>query len=246
MVEKRLFHTVVERITDLIKNGSFPAGTRLPSERELAERLGVSRVTIRDAEIALQAIGRLVIKTSSGVYVAESQPDDVQQLPAFNAFEMTEARLLFESEAAALAAINITDEDLNKLEELISQTASFDDILGAEADLQFHSLITRASDNSAIIYTIEALWRMRDQVPELEPLHELIRQSDSGDRAREHRAILDGLRAHDPVATRNAMRAHFSRLLAAMLEATEKQELEELQLRALESRERFLVPAQAA
>src|SRR5687768_16009265 len=109
MSSKRLFQSVAEQIASLIDQGAFPPGTRLPGERELADRLGVSRVTIREAEIALQAVGRLEIKTGSGVYVSETQPARDAALPKVSAFEVTEARLLVESEAAALAAHNITE-----------------------------------------------------------------------------------------------------------------------------------------
>ena len=74
MAAKRLYQTVATQIAALIEEGAYPPGSRLPGERELAERLGVSRVTIREAEIALQATGRLEIKTGSGVYVSESNP----------------------------------------------------------------------------------------------------------------------------------------------------------------------------
>lgn len=74
MSSKRLFQSVAEQIACLIDEGAYPPGTRLPGERELAEKLGVSRVTIREAEIALQAVGRLEIKTGSGVYVSEKKP----------------------------------------------------------------------------------------------------------------------------------------------------------------------------
>ena len=246
MVEKRLFHSVVERITDLIEDGIFPPGTRLPSERELAERLGVSRVTIRDAEIALQAIGRLEIKTSSGVYVSSKSSDEAKRIPIINAFELTEARLLFESEAAALGAVKIADEDLSTLNALIDEMLSPDILLASHADEQFHLLVARASDNRAIIYTIETLFRLREQVPELKCLYDRICTSDRDHRAAENRAIFDGLQAHDPAAAREAMRAHFRRLLAAMLEASEQQALEELQRRTSEIRQRFLVPAEGA
>ena len=112
MSEKRLFHSVAAQIGELIDQGTFPPGTRLPGERELAERFGVSRVTIREAEIALQAIGRIEIKTGSGVYVCPEQPRNNGVLPGVSAFEVTEARLLIESEGAALAAKAISDDEL--------------------------------------------------------------------------------------------------------------------------------------
>lgn len=243
MGEKRLFHSVAEQITGLIEEGVFPAGTRLPGERELAERFGVSRVTIREAEIALQAIGRIEIKTGSGVYVCEEQPEDLSQLPDVSAFELTEARLLFESEAAALAARNISDESLQKLEQLIDQMASSDDAVSTEADQQFHILIARASGNAAIEYTIETLWRMREDLPEVKATYDAVCETDSTYRAKEHQDICDALLARDPDAARTAMREHFQRLIESMLDATEKQALAEVQQRASESRERFLSPA---
>lgn len=243
MGEKRLFHSVAEQITGLIEDGVFPAGTRLPGERELAERFGVSRVTIREAEIALQAVGRIEIKTGSGVYVCEQQPEDHSNLPDVSAFELTEARLLFESEAAALAARNISDEGLQKLEALIDQMASPDDAVSTEADQKFHVMIARASGNAAIEHTIETLWRMREDLPKVKATYDAVCETDATYRAKEHQDICDALLARDPDAARMAMREHFQRLIEAMLDATEKQALEEVQQRASESRERFLSSA---
>ncbi|MEL7188481.1 MAG: GntR family transcriptional regulator, partial [Pseudomonadota bacterium] len=145
MSGKRLFQSVAEQIASLIDDGAFPPGTRLPGERELAERLGVSRVTIREAEIALQAVGRLEIKTGSGVYVSESQQGILAALPSASAFEVTEARLLVESETAALAAHNITDDAIEHLSQLIEQMRSGDEEAANQADRLFHRTIAEAS-----------------------------------------------------------------------------------------------------
>jgi DNA-binding FadR family transcriptional regulator len=72
--KQRLFQNIAEQISDLIAQGVFPPGSRLPGERELAERFDVSRVTIREAAIALQAVGKVDIRTGSGIYVCEKQP----------------------------------------------------------------------------------------------------------------------------------------------------------------------------
>ena len=243
MGEKRLFHSVAEQITDLIKEGVFPAGARLPGERELAERFGVSRVTIREAEIALQAIGRIEIKTGSGVYVCEKQPGDDNQLPDVSAFELTEARSLFESEAAALAAQNISDQDIAKLENLTKEMGSTDDAVSTEADQQFHITIAEASGNAAIVHTIKTLWRMREELPDVKAAYDSVCEVDNSTRKTEHQEIYDALAARNPLAAREAMRRHFRRLIEAMLNETEKRALEEVQQRANESRERFLSPA---
>lgn len=240
MSEKRLFHSVAEQISDLIDEGAFPLGTRLPGERELAERFGVSRVTIREAEIALQAVGKIQIKTGSGVYVSEELPKDPGQLPDVSAFELTEARSLIESEAAALAAKVITAEALEDLQGLVSQMSAANDDAATSADRAFHMTIAKASGNKAIVHTIETLWRMREELPKVKKTYGSVCEEDAESRMKEHQLILDALKAHDPDEARNAMRAHFFRLISAMLDATEQEALREVQQRAIESRERFL------
>ncbi len=244
MSEMRLFHTVAEQISNLIDEGVFPPGVRLPGERELAEKFGVSRVTIREAEIALQAVGRIKIKTGSGVYVCEEQPQNMGDLPDVSAFELTEARSLFESEAAALAAQNISDTALDKLDDLIQKMSApglSDDAV--QADNDFHLTIAEASGNRAIVHTIKTLWRMRSELPEVKSTYESVCVKDSDYRAQEHLDILDALKARDPSAARQAMRQHFHRLIEAMLDATEKKALEEVRQRSTESRERFMPSA---
>lgn len=243
MPSKRLFQSVAEQISALIDEGAYPPGTRLPGERELAEKLGVSRVTIREAEIALQAVGTLEIKTGSGVYVSENKPTVVGSLPKASAFEVTEARLMIESESAALAAVNIGEEGISILEDLVKQMSSTDDEVANSADEQFHLTIAEASNNSAMVHTVKTLWQMREEIPEVKATYEAVCVHDAASRTEEHRAIFDAIKARDPAGARQAMREHFQRLLESMLEATERQALEEVQQRASESRERFLTAA---
>lgn len=243
MSGKRLFQSVAEQIARLIDEGAFPPGTRLPGERELAERLGVSRVTIREAEIALQAVGRIQIKTGAGVYVSESQPASDAALPSASAFEVTEARLLVESEAAALAAHNITDDGIERLAKLIEQMDTNDDEAATKADGKFHQAIAEASNNPALVHTIKALWRMREELPDVKAAYEAVCAHDADSRTHEHVAVFEALRDRDPAAARAAMRAHFQRLINSLLDATEKMALEEVQQRALQSRKRFLAAA---
>lgn len=246
MPSKRLFQSVAEQIAALIDEGAYPPGTRLPGERELAEKLGVSRVTIREAEIALQAVGRLEIKTGSGVYVSESKPSLTGALPKASAFEVTEARLMIESESAALAAVNISEEGIAKLEDLVEQMNSDDDEAANAADEQFHLTIAEASNNSAMVHTVKSLWEMREQIPEVKATYEAVCVHDAASRTAEHRAIFESIKARDPAGARQAMREHFQRLLESMLEATERKALEEVQQRASESRERFLASSKFA
>ena len=89
MSERRLFEEIADAIRELIRNGSFPPGARLPGERELSERFEVSRVTIREAEIALQASGWIHMRTGAGAYVEASPPAHGNgSLPPVTAFEL--------------------------------------------------------------------------------------------------------------------------------------------------------------
>ena len=238
MTSKRLYHSVVEQIVTMIDDGTFPPNSRLPGERELAEQLSVSRVTVRDAEIFLQAQGIIEVRTGSGAYVMDPS-EHRGRLPNVSAFELTEARTLFESEAAALAARDISDETLGLLEGYVQQLRGSD--RDAElADREFHRTIASASGNAAVRHVVEMLWRIRMESKPVRQVYDAVCHDDAEEREAEHREILDALRARDPAAARTAMREHFRRLIKSMLDVTEEQALEELRRKANESRERFL------
>jgi DNA-binding FadR family transcriptional regulator len=245
MNDRRLFEDVAERIVALIAEGALPPGSRLPGERELSERFGVSRVTIREAEIALQARGWIKIKNGAGVYVCDG-PATASVLPQVSAFELTEARSLFEAEAAALAAPIISDSDLAKLDALLAVMAddALDDDAVSAVDRDFHLTIAAATGNQAIIYVVENLWRLRLELPAVRASHASICRKDGQARLAEHADIVLALKARDAKGARLAMRKHFNRLLESMLTAAEEIELHELRRRTAESRARFLLSAQ--
>ena len=238
MAGERLYHSVADRILTMIDDGTFPPRSRLPGERELAEQLDVSRVTVRQAEIFLQAQGIIQVKTGSGAYVLEPSRHN-GSVPNVSAFELTEARTLFESEAAALAARDISDETLSLLEGYLRKMRGSD--REAElADREFHRTIASASGNAAVLYVVEMLWRIRMESRPVRKVYDAVCHDDGDAREAEHRDILDALRARDPAAARVAMREHFRRLIESMLDITEEQALEELRQKANQSRERFL------
>lgn len=245
MTDERLYQTIANKITKLIDDGKYPPGSRLPAERELAEQFGVSRVAIREAEIALQALGRIRIKTGSGAYVLDSDANRAQALPDVSAFELTEARALFESEAAALAAARIDDDTLEELDRLVAimSSTSGKDEAGEAADHDFHRTIARASGNTAITHVIETMWKLRDEVESVKAVYDSVCSEDIGARGDEHSDILEALRARDPDAARVAMRNHFARLLKSMLDVSEQRAFEELRRQTTASRERYLKSA---
>jgi len=247
MSDNRLYHRVANQIIELIDSGAFPPGSRLPAERELAEKFGVSRVSVREAAIALQAQGRLEIRPGSGAYVQDGSKLLGRGLPTAGPFELTEARALFEAEAAALAAPMISDEALDELDMYIRAMSDPQNSAGLshdEADRLFHLTIAQATNNSAIIYTIESLWRMRTEAAKLQAVYKSVCDHGSEDREREHRDILDALRTRDSDKAREAMREHFTRMIEGLLKASEEKAYQEVKRQAAESRSRYLMTAQ--
>ncbi len=247
MAEKRLYQKIASQILEMIATGAYPPGTRLPGERELAEKLGVSRVVIREAEISLEALGHVEIKVGSGVYVKTPDRRDNGTLPRVTAFELTQTRLMFESESAALAATEITPDQISELErtiELMEKTPQ-DSPESDEADRVFHLTIAKASGNAANYYIMENLWRMRVELPEVREMYAAVCVEDSYSRVDEHEAILNALKERNPDKARKAMRAHFSRLIENLLVASEQHAIEEARRRSNANREKYLKSALA-
>jgi len=238
--QDRLYQDLARSLMEELAAGHYPVGSRLPAERELAARFNVSRPTVREAIIALEVQGLVEVRVGSGAYVRRLPGKD--DLPGFNisAIELTEARLLFEGEAAALAATQIGDDELAAITELVEaiawENARAD---GAErADRAFHLAIARATRNAAIHDAIERLWDLRATSPEAALLHEKARTANIRPVVDEHTAILEALRAHDPAAARAAMRAHLSQVIDSLLFATEERQIAEARKAAQAKRER--------
>jgi len=246
MAEQRLYHTVANKILELIDAGAFPPGSRLPGERDLAEKFGVSRVAVREAEISLQAQGRLEIRVGSGAYVLDGGEYSAHNLPKVGPFELTEARALFEAESAALAAPIISDDALAELERLIGVMTGKvkDEMTPDEADEAFHLTIAKATNNAAIIFVIGSMWKMRTEAAQLQQVYRSVCDKDSSHRSDEHQAILEALRNRDSAGARVAMRAHFTRMIEALLVASEEAAYQEVKKKTSESRSRFLLTTQ--
>ena len=170
--DKRLYQTVQAKMQRLIDSGEFPVGGRLPPERELAERFRVSRPTIREAIIALEALGKVQVKTGSGIYVLDHQAVGGNGIEHISPFELTETRALVEGEAAALAANLITDEELQELEQSLhdmSQENKEGDLAEGDADRHFHQVIAHATRNTMLVSIIEHLWHVRNNSPHTKP-----------------------------------------------------------------------------
>jgi GntR family transcriptional repressor for pyruvate dehydrogenase complex len=237
----RLYQDLARTLMEELALGLYPVGSRLPAERDLAARFNVSRPTVREAIIALEVQGLVEVRIGSGAHVLRLPGE--ADTPGFDvsAFELTEARLLFEGEAAALAATQATDEDLAGIEALVREIAAENLAPGGSesADRAFHLAIARATRNSAIYNAIEALWALRDTSPAAALLHEKARHANVKPVVEEHSAVLEALRARDPAAARAAMRTHLAAVLDTLLFATEEKALEEARRATRARRERY-------
>jgi len=237
----RLYQDLARKLVAEIVAGTWPVGSRLPAERELAVRHAVSRPTVREAIIALEVQGLVEVRIGSGAYVMR-QPGD-QDIPGFgmSAFELTEARLLIEGEAAALAASQIGDAELAEIEALVDEIARENrSPKGAEkADRAFHLAIARATRNGGILGAVTTLWDLRENSAEAALLHEKARTANIKPVVEEHRAIVDALRARDATAARAAMRAHLAQVLESLLFATEEKAVEDARREVEEKRARY-------
>lgn len=210
----RLYEEVVDRLRELIDVQGLQPGDRLMSERELAERLGVSRTSVRQALTALEVMGLVRVRHGGGVFLARA-PDAVlpslatelvnryEQLPA-----VMEVREAIETQTARLAARRRSDDDLRAIRDAV---AAMDAAIGsggepAAADAQFHTAVARAARNPLL----ERLW-----ADLAEPIDEtrrasLARPGRPPRSVADHRAILDAIEAGDEDAAAAAMRAHLS------------------------------------
>ena len=221
---RKLYQQAAAAIAGAIQRGDYRPGARIPSERELAEEHKVSRPTIREALIALEVTGLIRSRHGSGIFVVDNPPVGSLSLSLdIGAFELTEARRLFEGETAALAALSITDQDLAQLEALVTEIAreNAENVSGEYADRAFHLLIARATGNSAIVGVIESLWDARYSSPLCAEMLSRARSVGVQPRVDEHQVILEALRRRDPAAARTAMRDHLARVIDGLLQATE-------------------------
>jgi len=220
----KLYRRIADTVAEAIEAGQYRLGDRLPTERELAEQFGVSRPTLREAMIALEMLGMIEARHGLGIYVTGNVRPVVPSAEIdvdVGAFELIEARRLFEGEAAALAATSITDDQLQQLEVLMVRMHEEEEVAGEDADREFHMIIARATGNGAIMATIENLWDWRNRSPLARNILTRARGMGLEPRINEHRRVYEALKARDPHAARQAMRDHLERVIDHLLHATE-------------------------
>ncbi len=226
---QRRYMLVAEQIIRTVSSGQVQPGEKLPSDRELAEAMGVSRPTVREALLALQLLGVVDVRAGDGAYVAHggsrvrsgrdiALPADVSVEPS----EVIEARITIEPTIARLSASRITPEGVERLQQLLEQTeavARDPDRMGEfiRLGLGFHSALAPCSANRYLSGLCVSLVDVAEH-----PLWALVNRramQDLGSRlgqVREHRQVLDAIRRRDGDAAQAAMTEHLRRLRASI------------------------------
>jgi DNA-binding FadR family transcriptional regulator len=217
---KRLYEQIAEQIEGLIRGGAFLEGGRLPSERELAEQLGVSRPSIREALIALEAANLIETRVGDGTYVRNG-PSTLPVFPLGSSddmgpgtLEQFEARRAVECSVAELAARRATAAEIGMLRNCVvrmrAKIAAGDP--PAKEHLEFHTRLAEAARNSILAGAVRELWRLR-QGPMWDLLRRHVENAESWDRGLEFRErLIAALADRDAARARKEMQRHFDRV----------------------------------
>lgn len=207
-------YLAVEQIRRMVSSGAFAAGEKLPTERELAEMFAVSRPTIREAIRVLSFSGVLASKQGSGTYVTRDGPRHAHELAlsldvSHDADDdLMEIRLWLEVGACERAASRITDKEVVKLSDIVSDFEAGPRTAErfVQQELAFHSGIHEASGNAVLLSQMRAMRRLIEDRLRVAAETFGIRQASLD----EHRQIVAALEARDPVVARRAMRLHLT------------------------------------
>ena len=206
--------SIARKLQEMILSGDLKSGEKIPSQRELSEKFGISRASLREALLTLETIGLIKTEAGRGTFVVGAGASRTMSEWKFSdehsLREVFETRLVLEGEITAFAAGRLSEDDLAHLSELTDRMEKAwsrrDFLSNVEADLEFHDLIAQNCRNRMIA-------RLYDQVRELvtETQRQPIPITDPA-RMRaslsEHRAIVAALETGNAEASRSAMRQH--------------------------------------
>lgn len=217
---KGLAGELVERVTDMIRDGKMVRGDRLPTESVLAESYGVSRTVVREALSQLQAAGLVETYQGRGSFVLAKPSSGHFSIDASglrttdDMLEMLDFRIGVETEAAALAAVRRTEKQLADLRESL---AHFDASVArpssaVDADFKFHLSIAKATDNRHFRDLLTTLGPTMIIMPRTRLASEDEREAAAQFSlvSAEHANILHAIERQDPEAARAAIRVHLS------------------------------------
>ncbi|MBT8419087.1 MAG: FadR family transcriptional regulator [Silicimonas sp.] len=216
---------VVNQLLGFVQQGKLKPGDKLPTERELAQRLQVSRPSVREALRGLSILGVLEIRHGGGVFVSSLEAsalleplDFFVSLSSDNAAEVFDARIQFEPMTAAMSAERLSQEDLDRLAEIVAaqRAAPEDAELFHDTDVEFHKILMDGADNVFLSRFGKMLQLLGDQSRRVFQKRKSVRLQSIED----HEAVFAALADRDPQATYKAMRQHMVNVRNALREVT--------------------------
>ncbi|TWI70677.1 GntR family transcriptional regulator [Desulfobotulus alkaliphilus] len=204
------YERVLMHIREMMAKGEIRQGERLPPERELAERFGVSRHSLRQALQSLGERGLVIRRQGSGTHLmADSEGILAREMACLltgsgsRMDALLEFRLMLEPGIAAFAARRITGDQLGQLEQLVERQATGQGGFG-DLDARFHGLLAEATGNVIVREVMASLATLLDESRSPVWEHPERAACSLGG----HRAILDALKSRDEHAAQEAMQAH--------------------------------------
>lgn len=205
---------VADYIEREIVSGHLSPGTKLPSERQLADRFGISRPIVREALRALVERNLIEVRPARGAYVrsanvaeAASRLDNLFRLSLVTPRQLTEAREMLESTAAGLAAERATETDRANILQALERCEQTTQVLEqARQDFTFHHAIVRASANPVIEAMFMSIASLTFQLM----LRSLIDKEVVKESLPYHREVFDAIEARDSAAASTAMMRHLN------------------------------------
>ncbi|MEN4770437.1 MULTISPECIES: FCD domain-containing protein [Duffyella] len=227
--EKKQYQEIGQHLRQQIIDGMYAVGSRLPTERAIAETWGVSRTIVREALLMLELEGTVDIRQSSGVYVMRIPSATSDEEEAFfrsdvGPFEMLQARQLLESNIAAFAARMATKADIENLRRTLEQeqrAIAMNDS-SQDNDKLFHLLLAGATQNQMLLDTVTSVWRHHENNPLWQQLRAHIEtRSYRLKWLSEHQTILAALRRRDVMGSWQAMWQHLENVKNTLLEISD-------------------------
>ncbi len=209
---RRLYHQIADQLRELIRQGHYVIGSRLPPERELAIQLGVSRPSVREALIALEISGCVEVRMGAGIYVRGTGDADAETTAGLgeSPLELMQARVVLEGGLMPQACARATPKGLAAVREALDdmRQAMLAGRPALDADRRFHLAIAALAGNSVVERLVGELFNGRYSPMSLQ-LSALADTHQNWEEAlTEHERILHALEAHDPLAAQAAMRVH--------------------------------------
>jgi DNA-binding FadR family transcriptional regulator len=213
---RRLYRQIADQLRALIDSGEYAVGSRLPTERDLAEQLKVSRPTVREALIALEVEGRVRIRVGSGIYVIEQAAVTTRwptSVTIEGPFELLRAREFIEGAIAEQAARVATSDDVERIDAALAAMASVQHPGDASMihDRAFHVAVAGSLENAVLVRVVGELFDQRLNPYFAKLAYHFENPGTWRAALAEHRAIRDAIAAGDADAAGVAMRNHLAR-----------------------------------